>query len=277
MAFEVDKFDTIVYDHEHYIIGHAKVTKEKCEIYNFVSNTFRILHFLDGSAEWKIGNEIYTFHPGDIIIFNNLIKRNIHRVLTKDITYEFFDFYPFCLTDKTLRNFFYGTVYKVASAADQTAQTIYFLFDNLKQEMKKKSDGFQIFSIQRYLDLMVLEFYRNVSAHELKANSSLNSISGSIQYIQQHLNEKLSVAGLADLCGYSPEYFARIFKKIIGLSPKSYIISLRLEKTLHLVSTENMTILDAAFESGFKTSSAFYKSFNAYKSTSPLKYLKNIP
>jgi transcriptional regulator GlxA family with amidase domain len=142
--------------------------------------------------------------------------------------------------------------------------------------MKNKTDAFQLFGIQRYLDLLVLEFFRNVSASELTTNSSLNNITRAIQYIQQHLDENLSVNRLADICRYSPAYFTRTFKKTMGQSPKSYIIDLRIEQVLHLVSTKNLTIMDAAYKSGFHASSTFYKTFNAYKSTSPLKYLKNI-
>jgi AraC-like DNA-binding protein len=274
--FEAHHFDRIVYDNEMYIIGHAEVTKEKCEIYNFVSPTFRMLHFLEGTVEWKIDREIYTFYPGDVIIFSNLIKRNIHRVLTGNITYEFFDFYPFLLSNETLRNFFYGRIYKVASNTDQAARNIYYLLDSLKREMKKENDSFKIFSIQHYLDLLVLEFYRNNKFSEIPANSSLKSIIKSIQYIRNNLTKDLRVTKLADICGYSPEYFTRVFKKIMGISPKSYIINLRIERVLHQVSTSNITILDAALESGFRSSSAFYKAFNAHKAKSPLQYKKLI-
>jgi AraC-like DNA-binding protein len=40
------------------------------------------------------------------------------------------------------------------------------------------------------------------------------------------------------------------------------------------VSTENITILDAALENGFRSSSAFYKAFNAHKAKPPLQYKK---
>jgi methylphosphotriester-DNA--protein-cysteine methyltransferase len=62
----------------------------------------------------------------------------------------------------------------------------------------------------------------------------------------------------------------------MGISPKSYIINLRIEKVLHQVSTDNITILGAALESGFRSSSAFYKAFNAYKAKPPLQYKKLI-
>jgi AraC-like DNA-binding protein len=270
--FELDKFDTIVYDNGTYIIGHANVTKEKCEVYNFVSNTFRMLRFLEGSVEWKIDKEIHTFAPGDVIIFSNLIKRNIHRVLTNNITYEFFDFYPFILTNDTLRNFFYSGVYKVASNSDRSAQNIYFLCDNLKREMERENGAFKIFSIRHYLDLLVLEFYWNNKSCEIAVNSGLKSITKSIQYIQQNLSKNLSVRRLAGICGYSPEYFSRVFKKLIGMAPKRYILNMRVEKVLHHVSTNNITIVDAALEYGFHSSSSFYKALNIYKSKLPLKY-----
>jgi AraC-like DNA-binding protein len=268
------KCDIVVAKDQDYYIGYSVVKKEKCEIPNFVSPTFRLVHFLSGSALWKIGGETYTFNPDDIVIFNNLIKRNIQKVLSNNIVYEYFDFYPFLIMNDTLRNFFYSKVYKVTSKSDQSSDKIYFLFENLKEEVKKTDDPFQIFSIQHTLDLLVLEFYRKNSGEDLLVNSSLSNIMKAMQYLQYHFSDCKSVKELAGVCGYSPEYFSRTFKKYIGLSPVNYLINLRLENALRLVETQNITILDAAFQSGFHSSSAFYKIFNVYKSKSPLRYMK---
>jgi AraC family transcriptional regulator len=79
---------------------------------------------------------------------------------------------------------------------------------------------------------------------------------------------------MAAMCGYSSEYFTRIFKKLIGIPPKKYIINLRIENALHEISAKNINILDAALEAGFQSSSSFYRAFNAYKLASPLKYIR---
>jgi AraC family transcriptional regulator len=138
----------------------------------------------------------------------------------------------------------------------------------------KEKDEFTIFGIRHYLNLAILEFYRHNRSAEVTVGPSLANIIKAIQYIRQNLNTELRVTELADMCGYSPEYFTRLFKKYVGSTPKSYIINMRIEKVLNMISTENITIMGAAFECGFLSSSSFYKAFKAYKSKPPLKYRK---
>ena len=270
----MDKFDITVSDKRSYIAGYSVVRKEKCEVYNFVSHTFRVLRFLDGTVEWKIGENIDTFRKGDIVIFNNLIKRNIYRVLTKDITYELFDFLPSDLSSETLRNFFYSRTYRISSQDEKAIQKINFLLDELKSEIKNSKDSFQAFGIQKILDLLALAFYRNSKTHNPIPDATLENIAKAIRYIRLHYCDNLQVGQMARNFGYSPEYFSRTFKKYIGIPPVVYIINLRLENVLQLITNKHVTVLDAASQSGFHSSSAFYKAFHAYKLMSPSNYLK---
>lgn len=272
----MDKFDIQIKHNNSHFIGYSVVRKSECEIFNFVSPTFRILRFLDGVVEWKVGNEFYIFYPGDVVIFNNLHKRNIHKVLTDMVTYEFFDFLPTCLSNEKLRNFFYTQTHKVVSKNDGIAEKIYFLLDDLKNEMECQNDMFQKMSIERHLDLLTLVFFRNIETQRPNTNTALDSIAKCIQYIQSHLNQEIKIHQLATDCGYSDEYFSRVFKKYMGVSPISYVINLRLENVMHLMASTNMTIQNAAYQSGFQSSSAFYKAFKTYKQTSPTKYLEKM-
>lgn len=266
-------FDIVIKDGQKYVIGYSTVYKTGCEIYNFVSPTLRILRFTKGSAQWRIDRSVECFHPGDIVILNNLNKRNIHKVLSDSITYELFDFYPSLLSSEQLWSVFYQDAHKVSGQQDPDAADIYFLLDRLRKEILRPENPLQIFCIQRLLDLLALEFLRKIELkNDTKFNSSLFNLTKCIHYISEHLNEELNIANLAKRYGYSPEYFSRMFKKYLGMAPIHYIINLRLENVLQLVDTEHMTILDAAYQSGFRSSSAFYKAFRAYRSTSPTKY-----
>ena len=269
----MDKFDITVSENNSYVIGYAVVKKEKCEIYNFVSHTLRILRFIDGAAQWRVGNEIQTFRQGDVVIFNNLNRRNIHNVLTGTITYEFFDFYPSTLTNEALRNIFYCRTGKIVAPNDTVSATIEALLDGLKMELQREPDAFQVFSIQRYLDLLALQFYRSIDSRELAVNAALQHIATVVAYIREHLQENMTIQSLAKMCGYTPEYFCRVFKQYFGMPPITYIIMQRLENALRLIDTEHITVQDAAFLSGYRSPSAFYKAFSKYKRTSPANYL----
>lgn len=50
-----------------------------------------------------------------------------------------------------------------------------------------------------------------------------------IQYMKEHLDEPMTTELLADLAGYSPYHFSRIFKRVTGISVRQYLSALRVE------------------------------------------------
>lgn len=276
MAYPSTQFDITVMDQHKYVIGYAVVKKTRCEVYNFISPTLRILRFVEGCAEWRVDDSILTFSTGDVVILSNLNKRNIHDVKTDHISYEVFDFYPASLSSEQLWNVFYREKHLVVSTGDDTSSRIYSLMDMLRCEILGGDMPYRVLSIQMLLHLLTIEFQRKLSSSGMRFSTTLFSIAESVKYISENLTLDLSVPDLAEIYGYTPEYYSRIFRKYIGIPPVQYIIQMRLENTLRLVNVDNMTILDAAYLSGFRSSSAFYKAFRSQYATSPTKYLKAL-
>ncbi len=54
-----------------------------------------------------------------------------------------------------------------------------------------------------------------------------------MNFIFKNLKEELSLEKLASTANYSAFHFQKIFKQVIGESPKQYIIRLRLENAAH--------------------------------------------
>lgn len=121
-------FDIIIKDQQKYVVGYSTVYKTRCEIYNFVSPTLRILRFTEGSAQWRIDRTIESFCAGDVVILNNLNKRNIHKILSDSITYELFDFYPSLLSSEQLWSVFYQDTHKVSTSRIQMHPTSFFFW-----------------------------------------------------------------------------------------------------------------------------------------------------
>ncbi len=273
---ESNVFHTEVFDKQKYIIGYSIYRKTGCEVFNYVSPTLRILCFLEGAAQWKIGEAIEEFRQGDIVILSNLTKRNIHQLLTDEITYEVYDFYPSALSSDRLRSAFYQGVHKVIDTEAAPLDKFVFLLNCLKQEILSKQDEFQVFSIHRLLDLLALELRRGIAeTDEVSLSPALFQIAQSVQYIAEHFSEDLSVAKLAQKCNYSHGYYTRLFKQFIGMSPVQYLVNIRLQNVIHLINTQEITVLDAAYQSGFRSSSGFYKAFHTYGVAVP-KDSKNL-
>ncbi|WP_298334278.1 methylated-DNA--[protein]-cysteine S-methyltransferase [uncultured Erythrobacter sp.] len=62
---------------------------------------------------------------------------------------------------------------------------------------------------------------------------------------------------LADLTGYSPTHFQRLFKRTVGLSPASFARALREERVKDALKT-GASVTEALYEAGYSAPSRFY-------------------
>ncbi|MCP4214449.1 MAG: AraC family transcriptional regulator [bacterium] len=96
-----------------------------------------------------------------------------------------------------------------------------------------------------------------------------------VQYIDSHLDEKLSLELLAETAYFSPFHFHRIFKAMTGETPNEFIARLRLERAAnYLLYHPKASMIETALEAGFSSSSNFTKTFTPYFGMSPSKWRK---
>ena len=96
-------------------------------------------------------------------------------------------------------------------------------------------------------------------------------------YIENNLEQDISMADLSKVAGYSPWYSYRLFHSLLHMTPAVYIRRLRLSKSALRLRDEKVKIIDVAYDSGFESvdgyQRAFYKEFgcNPYEySVSPM-------
>ena len=99
-----------------------------------------------------------------------------------------------------------------------------------------------------------------------------------LNFIEENLDNELSLENLAEIGNYSPFHFHRIFRGIIGETLQEYINRNRMEKSAMLLSHHKNKSLEEVFsEVGFKSNSAFSKTFKKYFGVSPSVFRKNTP
>ncbi|MEA5257793.1 AraC family transcriptional regulator [Arcicella aquatica] len=97
----------------------------------------------------------------------------------------------------------------------------------------------------------------------------------SINYIQTHLDNSLTVEHLADRANLSPDYFSRIFNENTGERPLSYIQYKRIERAQLLMITTELSMNDIAIKTGFESLSYFSRIFKQVIQQTPSEYKKN--
>ena len=88
------------------------------------------------------------------------------------------------------------------------------------------------------------------------------------------LQDGLSVAHLAALCGMGESYFQRLFKEIHGVPPKRYIIRLKINYACDLLRMECYSVSHVAEMCGFSDLYFFSRQFKEYMGITPRDFVK---
>jgi AraC family transcriptional regulator len=93
-----------------------------------------------------------------------------------------------------------------------------------------------------------------------------------IAYIQEHLDQNLTLAELSSAVQMSSHYFASLFKQSTGLTPHQYVTKCRIEKAKQLLLQRELTIVEICQEVGFQNQSHFTRVFRQHTMTTPKVY-----
>ncbi len=100
------------------------------------------------------------------------------------------------------------------------------------------------------------------------------SVVRSIAFIEKNLDFPMSLEQIAGEASMSKFHFCRIFKKIIGSTPKQYVINLRLRRAMSLLQQKDLNICTVALRAGFNDLSEFNKQFKKFYGSSPSSFRK---
>ncbi len=94
-------------------------------------------------------------------------------------------------------------------------------------------------------------------------------------YIEQNLQNPITLHELAASAGYSPFHCARLFKEYAGKSPFDYIRTLRLSRAALKLRDEKVKVVDVALDFVFDSHEGFTRAFSKEFGVTPYKYSKN--
>mgnify|MGYP000456262417 FL=1 len=96
-----------------------------------------------------------------------------------------------------------------------------------------------------------------------------------VNYIQQNLDNELTLEELAQQANFSSYHFHRIFSGMLGESVKELIRRLRLERAAVQLRTSTASILDIALAAGYESDMAFSRAFKSRSGVQPSKFRKS--
>jgi AraC-like DNA-binding protein len=92
------------------------------------------------------------------------------------------------------------------------------------------------------------------------------------EWIQQRLDEDVSIAQWSAACGLNVDYFSRLFKAHTGMSPRTWLIEARLQRAARMLAYQGETIEKIAASCGFNCPFHFSRSFKRRFGLPPASY-----
>ena len=110
---------------------------------------------------------------------------------------------------------------------------------------------------------------RQSNSSPLRVKHRNEKLSKAITYMQNCIEEPVSPSVIASQVGISTRQLERLFSRYLGISPKAYMMTLRLEKAQVLLQQTQMRVIDVATACGFSTQSLFSKRYKKHFGISP--------
>jgi len=100
-------------------------------------------------------------------------------------------------------------------------------------------------------------------------------ITSTIEFLVKNYKDQISISELSMKMGYNEQYFIRLFKKHMGISPYQYVMDLRYKEALRMLKL-NYSIGEIAREVGYQDLKTFSRAFKQKYGVSPKKFIENF-
>lgn len=178
------------------------------------------------------------------------------------------------LSDNPLRNIRYHFIITVAMVAryciegGMEHEAAYRLSDFYIQQADQSTD---IDQISRLHSIMTMDYTKRMKALKMDKIFS-KPIVECINYIYKNLNQRITVAMLAEHVELHPNYLSKLFKKETGISISMYIQKRKIETAENMLKYSDYLPAQIASILAFPTQSYFIEVFKKHIGMTPKKY-----
>jgi AraC-like DNA-binding protein len=141
----------------------------------------------------------------------------------------------------------------------------------IELELEKRSPGYRFAACTHLMSLLgyLSRCYGSSRNPEQRTFMRLGEV---LSYMENHLEEEITVPQLAAIAHMSESTLTRRFKKVLGRSPTAHLIRLRIDRARQLLGNPDMNITEISLACGFADSNYFSRRFRTAAGCSPRQY-----
>lgn len=114
--------------------------------------------------------------------------------------------------------------------------------------------------------------YCYIGYKEVKGMDYVVCISRTLDYIEDNLQETITLETLAEIACFSPFHYHRVFQALVGESVMDYVRKRRLTRAAERLFYSDVKVIDIAMDVGFQYHESFNRAFKKFYGVSPNQY-----
>jgi two-component system response regulator YesN len=131
-------------------------------------------------------------------------------------------------------------------------------------------------SKEAYLYLKKEISYLCDSIGKINQYSKVDLINRIKEYIKNNITENFSLESMAEEMYYNPSYLSRIFHNETGITLKSYVDNVKIEKIKELLSNKDIMVKDISEKTGFISATYFSQYFKKHTGLTPNEFRRKL-
>ena len=256
LAYELRRCDKMIYNFDELTFQVLSIArfKHKNGFVSVNSRPYAALSFREsGVGRFEIDGERIVTEPGDVLFIPADTEYKVEYSSSESIVVHMRD-----------------CNYHEAENICMQGQTVLgALFQGLLAEW---DEGHSVNKAKS----VIYEIFENM-VHFKKMDIPNPSALRCMQYIESHFSDPaLDIAAVCQANFISQSSLQRAFKEYLGVSPKQYLIKLRMNKALELLMQNELLVKEVAEACGFSDEKFFSRSFKQKYGYPPSRIYKHI-
>lgn len=253
------------YTHEHSVTSRVAYKQESdmCTLYIFLRGKFGFL----------VGDDILYPSYGDVLIFRNF--QSFTSVFYAD---SYVDYYQINLPAGFFQAvelpelFCHGDGEKpnLLRPEGKTGGAVLELLKQTEELILTQSGQLQILAYGNLLRMLGLLAQGAVRQGQASVRLP-EKLKAALEYIHGNYTTVSSLEEVAESCGITGTYLARLFRTVLGCTPNEYLNRLRISEAKYLLQSGS-SLTEACYRSGFNNYTYFISKFKAVAGTTPAKF-----
>lgn len=242
----------ILYGEEQCAPGHS---------YGYASREYYLLHYvMNGRGVFSRGEETYSLRRGSLFLIRpgELTFYKADDKMPWEYVWIGFDG-ELCPSLLETTGFAGGNCWVEAPAASG-------LFEELRAIPDRQP------STELALCAVLFKLFGLLCTEEKHGRPPRDYVARTADYIKANYALPISIGSIAAMLGIDRRYLSRIFLREIGVTPKEYLVRVRLSRAAGLLETTSYTIAETARSVGYDDVYNFSKIFKKKYGISPAYY-----